>query len=144
MPIPVFNPLQNQQITSAMVNLTHSTADVGTGETTTSTSYTDLATSGPAITLSPGVTQDHWISFSAWLSRSATASNSNMSISVAGAAADTGGILRDDNDAVGQPHTAERSRLATTQASGATHTTKYLTGAGTGQWQDRRVLGMAI
>ncbi len=43
---------------------TRSTQDVATSETTTSTTYTDLATSGPAVTITPGRTTDQWISVS--------------------------------------------------------------------------------
>ena len=141
MPIPVFNPLQNQQITSAMVNLTAQTADVATQETTTSTSYTDLATGGPAVTLSPGVTQDQRLDVAGSIANGSAAAYSYMSIAIAAAAAADGDSAR---HAITTLLVSSRGTLATAVASGGVHTAKYRVTANTGTYAERRSMGMAI
>ena len=141
MPVPVFNPLQNQTITSAMVNLTRATADVATSETTTSTSDTDLATAGPAITLSSGVTQDFTLFWSGRMWNSAAA-YSVMGVSLAGAAVGT------NDDTHAQMNSVDNRYggclIATAHASGSADTAKYRVSATTGTWASRRLIGVAI
>src|SRR5438132_1901438 len=52
---------------SRQVNLTKATADVAASETTTSTSYGDLTTVGPFVTLTPGVAQTHFVTVVAYI-----------------------------------------------------------------------------
>lgn len=111
-----------------------STLDVTTSETTTSTSFTDLATSGPAVTLSPGATVDHLILIRARLS--STSDAAFASVAIAGAAAA-------DVDAIVHQSTALLQAgshvYAADVASGSTHTMKYRVGGGTGTFLNRRI-----
>ena len=143
MPVPVFNPLQNQAITSAMVNLTVVNGNVTTLETTTSTSYTDLATAGPANTVSSGVPQDHLLLVGASEWNSIAGANVFASPAVGGAgAADTDGAFSDGGSAA--IVSVLRQTHAAAQATGAVHTMKYKTGANTGNFQDRRITTLAV
>lgn len=131
--------ISDQSVTSRMVDLTVATATVDTSETTTSTTYTDLTTAGPAITLSPGVTQDHLLIISAGLT--AGTANAWASVAIAGAAAaDTDGAM---NRATSRTMCAKQI-LATAQSSGATHTMKYKSEGGTATIQNRRIVGVAL
>lgn len=118
-----------------------STQDVTAAQTTTSTSYTDLATTGPAVTLSPGITKAHLLLYKAEMYNDA-GDFTYASPSIAGAAAV-------DVDSAWVAATAYSSKMMTTlaasQASGATHTIKYKNGAsGTGYFRNRRIVGVVI
>lgn len=110
--------------------LTAGTADVALDETTTSSIFTNLATSGPAVTLSPGATKDHVIAISATMFCTSTGF-AYMSVAVAGAAAvGANGVIVGNSANV--YFMGSRTTLATAQANGATHTVKYkVSGAGT-------------
>lgn len=130
-------------VTSRKVNLTVGTADVATSQTTTSTSYTDLATVGPAVTLSPGITQEHLIHISARMQNDTDGARTHISVAIAGAAAvDADGA--EFTTVTNQPGTYGRSILASAVASGSTHTMKYKVASGIGTYFHRRIIGMAI
>lgn len=130
----------DQSILSSMVALTKSSVDVDTQQTTTSTSYVDLATVGPAITLTPGVTQTHYLIVGSELWHTTSNANTYHSVSVAGAAAA-------DQDAAYTFGTiglkSLRAVVASAVASGSTHTSKYRVVSGTGNYTLRRLLGWA-
>lgn len=133
--------IQDGAVTSKEVNLDWATADVVTSETTTSTSYTDLATVGPAITLSPGAIADHLLICSGRAKNSVAGNISALSPAIAGATAldaDKADCLLDNFV------TVSRSTMAPLQANGATHTLKYKVSGGTGTFSNRRILGLAI
>lgn len=123
---------------------TSATADVTTSETTTSTTYTDLTTSGPAITLSPGASRKHLLFLSAFdIPSSVTAINTGFaSVAIAGAAAV-------DADAVRSVNTTSSSYrfhlgrpvLTAAVASGSTHTMKYRVSGDTWAFEFRRIVG---
>ena len=120
---------------------TSSTADVVTDETTTSTSYTDLATSGPAVTLTPGVTATHLLLVAAEIRNQTDGQFCYASVAIAGAAAS-------DNDAIDNGddgrNMCSKQTLATSQASGATHTMKYKVQSSTGNFTYRRIIGVVL
>ena len=117
------------------------TTDVTTSQTTTSTSYTDLATAGPSVTLSPGQTMDHLIIVSGTIASGVDGNYNFMGVSIAGAgAAESNSIYsRWVNDA-----RFERHVLSAAVASGSTHTAKYRVTAGTGTFADRRITAIAL
>lgn len=117
---------------------TRSTQDVTTSETTTSTSYTDLATSGPAVTLTPGRATDQVILFGGRLSNNTTFNTTFMSVAIAGAGASDADALV--QDATANHNTRASSHiLATSVASGSTHTAKYRVSGNTGTFLNRRI-----
>lgn len=125
--------------------ITSASQDVTTAETTTSTSYTDLATSGPAITLSPGASTDQILAVGAGGSDVVTsASNQYASVAIAGAAAADANAHVHGEAGDGGRGQASRITRATSVANGSTHTMKYRTSAGTGGWQNRRITGFTI
>lgn len=116
-------------------------ADVVTSQTETSTAYVDLATPGPAVTVTPGVARTHLII------HSCEAYNNGgyamQSVAVGGVAAVDGD--RAQSGFVGTaPQTVTRMILAAAQASGAVHTCKYRVDAGTGGWGARRIVAIAV
>lgn len=125
--------------------VTNSTADVTTSETTTSTSYTNLTTSGPAITLSPGSTLTHAIFAKCEAAQNTSGEDARMSVAIAGVAAvnaDGGNVSAEGAANVLQHiHT---HIFAATQTSGATHTMKYKVSAGTGTFVNRRISGFSF
>lgn len=131
----------DQSITSRKLNLDHASAQVAARETTTSTTYTDLATAGPSVTVSPGVTQDYLILLQAIGGQSGASGRTFMSVSVGGAAAS-------DGDAAQSGVLADESicgvTIATNVPSGTTFTAKYRVASGTGVWEQRRLCAIAI
>lgn len=133
----------NQSVLSKHVDLAWTSADVAAQETTTSTSFANLTTTGPEVTLTTGVTQDHLLLYS-------TRGNGNganytiVAPSIAGAA-----VVEDDKTLVWMLNVAQdlkwsNHHLAAAQVSGATHTQKYRVTAGTGTFLERRMSGIAI
>lgn len=127
-------------------SITSGTQTVTTSETTTSTSYTDLATSGPAVTLSPGSSTTQVITVMSGTQNSdgTVTTKSYASVAIAGAAAS-------DNDAAigsfggsGNGETQSKATLASGVASGSTHTMKYKVNAGTGTFDQRRIIAFTI
>lgn len=124
--------------------ITRATADVTTSETTTSTSYTDLATVGPAITLTPGQATDQMIVFSANGAVAANLRQMSVSVAIAGAAAsDVDALVMTSGNVVYQVR-ASAHVLAAAVANGATHTLKYKVAADTATFQNRRVSAFTL
>lgn len=116
------------------------TADVITDETTSSTSYGDLGTLGPAITIAPGITQNHFIIFSGDIYSSTSNSRGAMAVAVNGASAtDTDGIIITSPG--GNNITSSKCITAAAQASGNTHTSKYRALENTMHGRTRRISG---
>ena len=144
MPVPVFNPLQNQSITSAMVNLTQATADVATSETTTSTTYADLATSGPSVSPASGVTQDMLLQLMTNGSHNTTNSRTRVSFNVnAAGASDNDASLNSHGVGNNMQHNAHM--LVASYGSGNATKLQYkVVDAGTGTFVLRRVTAVAV
>ena len=111
---------------SAWVCITPQSATVATTQTTTSTSYTDLTTSGPAVTLATGTSALVTVAFQGY--NSGAGYLSYMSVAVSGAttiaAADsTAAVVRYDNNI-----SASATFLLTGLTAGSnTFTAKYKT-----------------
>lgn len=110
---------------------------VATDQTTTSTSYTDLSTTGPAVTVTIGTSG---LALAVWgAGLYTTAARKSMSIAVSGAtttaASDTYRIIKDDATFT---TTQSRSFLFTGLTAGSTtFTAKYNIASGTGNFFDR-------
>ena len=124
-------------LTIAATNTYSQSAAVTTSQTTTSTTFTDLATGGPAITMSPGATQTHVIGISAFAVNSG-ASVSYIGVTVGGAAVADGEVaaISGTNQA-----TISRTIRAPSQSNGAIHTMKYRVSGGTGTFEVRWITG---
>ena len=121
--------------------ITSATASVTTSETTTSVTYTDLATVGPAVTLTPARTTDQLLFYSAKIS--SAGDRTHISPSIAGAAADDANDAQ-QSDAAGVVITTSNHTLTTAVANGSTHTLKYRVNAGTGGFADRRISAFTL
>lgn len=118
---------------------------IATAQTTTSTSYTNLATTGPTVTLTTGTKAI--VNLFAGATNSNANSASAMSFAVSGAttiaASDAIGIAWDgiDDDADGGVDEVRKgvSVAVTLTAGSNTFTAKYLAGSGTSTFQYRRL-----
>ena len=132
-----------QIVFSGQSTIVSSTADVATSETTTSTTYTDLATSGPAITLTPGRTTDQMIFVTSRGSNNTASNGWIMSPAIAGAAAsDTNALI--GAGAAGAEFRFSAATLAASVANGSTHTAKYRVTGNTGTFLDRRISAFTL
>jgi hypothetical protein len=121
-------------------------AQVATSETTTSTSYTDLATSGPAATVTLVAGQGCLVIVSARMSHSTGGSGNAtyMSFAVSGAES----ASANDNDAVlslASSNSEQTGSRVTWYVAGVTgthtFTAKYkITNPGTGTFRERRIV----
>lgn len=121
-----------------------SDAGVATQQTTTSTSYTDLATTGPAVTATIGASGKALVTLSAALQNNTSGQYSIAAVAVSGAttvaAADAKGLY------VSEATTALEYRMSTTYlATGLTpgqntFTMKYKVTGGTGTYSNRNVV----
>ncbi|HTE68645.1 MAG TPA: hypothetical protein VK942_07800 [Actinomycetes bacterium] len=114
-------------------------ATVATSETTASTSFVDLATPGPAITLETGTTAQVTLTLSMFSSGSF---HTFMGFAVSGAstlaAADIRSLFFVSNT---NPHRMSATYLVTGLTAGSnTFTAKYRAGAGTGTFHDRNII----
>lgn len=133
--------LVDGSIASRTLSITASQVDVTTSESTTSTSYTDLTTPGPAVMLSPGTTKNQLLHVSARIAIGANAA-AFASVAISGAAAS-------DTDAAsvqasGLATLCSRPILAGNVPSGSTHTVKYRVTADTGTFVNRRIIGVCL
>lgn len=123
---------------SGWVCVTPQAATVPTAQSTTSTTYTDLATAGPAVTVLTGTRA--LVTLSSFLYNSGAAADVYMSFAVSGAttlaAADTNSI----SQATGAGQTTSRTFMVTGLTPGNnTFTSKYRVGSGTGQYANRDI-----
>ena len=116
-------------------------ATVGTNQTTTSTSYTDLATVGPSVTLTTGTKA--LVIISTYIQTAASNRDSYASWDVSGAstvaASDTWAILVWGSNS-GVQISASRAHLITGLTAGSnTFTMKYRVSVGTGSFSQRTI-----
>jgi hypothetical protein len=123
-------------------------ATVATSQTTTSTSYTDLATAGPAVTVTTGTKA--LVIVTAYGTPPAAASNTMyMSYGVTGAttsaAVDTRAVawFQTDNGQ-GQAHRASAASVVTLTAGSNTFTAKYRITGSTATFKDRDIFVMNL
>lgn len=120
--------------------LTYS-AEVLTSQTTTSTSYTDLATAGPAVTLTTGTKALVIVQSN----QSSTAGSALMAFAVSGAST----IAASDDYHAQNASTNALSACALISLTGLTagsntFTAKYRVSAGTGTYKNRRIAVIPI
>ena len=120
---------------------------VATSETTTSTSYTDLATTGPDVSVTIGASGMALVMFGCVAYNSSANFRNNMAIAMSGANTETAGTtggrdltLRDPLTSGNQGCTTYTTYLATGLTSGSTtFTAKYRVQGGTGTFATRQI-----
>lgn len=120
-------------------------ATVLTQESTTSTTYADLATAGPSVTVTSGVQSMVW--FATHVSQSTATANtiasfevSNVASGVYQGAADNWGVWYQPTAAGGGVRAASCLMLPALQAGSNTYKMKYRASAGTGSFQLRTIM----
>lgn len=121
---------------------TSSSASVNTQQSTTSTSYTNLATNGPAVTVTTGTRA--LVIFNASITNSST-NSSFASVGVTGAtsisAVDDYAIRHRDGTGTGGEEQMGRAHFFTTLTAGSnTFTMKYRVIGGTGSFDNREII----
>jgi len=128
--------------TPAAGGLTKAFADVTATESTTSTSYTDLTTAGPAVTLTTGTKV--LVIVSSNLRANANGGYVNMDFEISGAttrAADDNTSLSNMNQTgTANYMSASSARAITVTAGSNTFTTKYKVNTGTAVFYDRQIV----
>lgn len=137
--------IANATVTPAKLSLGVLSATVATEETTTGTSYTDLATDGPTITYDPGATQTVLILFGSYIANSAIGNTTYVSVNISGAttlaATDSNSLRLRPSGTNGQEVISGTFSLITTLNSGSNSIRlKYRTEAGTGTFGARFVI----
>jgi hypothetical protein len=130
---------------AAWIAVTPGVGEVLTAQTSSSTTYANLGTVGPAVTINTGTKA--LVTLTA-LVHNTSADFANMSVEVSGATTLTA------NDQFAMSHfsspaniTASQSAvvyLASLTAGANTFTAKYRVGSGTGSWTNRRLIVQAI
>lgn len=133
--------LANASITSSKLSLGALSATIATGQTTTSGTYTDLATVGPTVTATIGTNGLALLIIGATQSNNTGGGFSRTSFVASGAntiaASDTTALLN-KTSAGNEDLGASRTHLLTGLTPGATtFTLKYQVSAGTGTFADR-------
>ncbi len=117
---------------------------IGTSETTTSATYTDLATVGPTVTVTTGVSA--WVYVSAFANNGTDSTSNSWAYEISGATSSAAndnhrGIYVREGSTTGTTGgrlTAVSLRTGLT-AGVNTFTTKYKTSGGTASFQDRAI-----
>jgi hypothetical protein len=124
----------------------NASATVATYQSTTSTSYTDLATSGPAVTLTTGTKA--LVIITGLLEDFDSGIEKWMSFAVSGAttiaASDTRAIVHHAASNNGKELRASATSVVTLTAGSNTFTAKYRTGAATAYYGDRDIFVMNL
>jgi hypothetical protein len=117
-------------------------ATVATLQTTTSTSYTDLSTAGPAVTITTGTKA--LVLINSTLYKSNTGSNGYVGFAVSGAttiAASDTTAMNWNNQAYSNNRFSVSTRVTGLTAGSNTFTLKYrITGGGTGEYENREII----
>lgn len=125
------------------LNMAPQQADVATAQTTTSTTYTDLTTPGPAITVALVTGQKVALTISSKGSHSTgTSASAFASYAVSGASTVAAADLDGYELQTTSPVTGTRRSIYTAVATGNhTFTMKYrVVNSGTGSWSNRRII----
>lgn len=122
------------------------TATVATNQTTTSTSFTDLATTGPAVTLTTGTRALVFIT--AGVDNTSAGANSLAAAAVTGAttdaAADARAALHESAIANAGERATSLHMFTGLTAGSNTFTMRYRVTAGTGSWENRQIVVIAL
>jgi len=118
---------------------TNGSAIVATSETTTSTSYTNLTTAGPAVTLTTGTKA--LVIITATTVNSGSTAHTIISYKVSGATtiASSDAVCNDETGALVK-RSSSASRLTTLNAGSNTFTMEYKVSAGTGTFSNREII----
>lgn len=132
---------------NAVVARTATQHTVTTSETTSSTSFTNLTTNGPTLTVTTGKTAMVW--FAARLSNNTANFQSHASIKVTGASSisphDNYGIRLDGQSGTGQAERIMGFFFTCSLNKGSnTFTMKYRVGGGTGTFANRHLIVMPL
>lgn len=123
-------------------NLRSAGATVATSQSTTSTSYTDLTTAGPAVTLTTGTKA--LVIVSAFINNATAGQYTYASFAVSGAttiaASDTRAAFMYWSSSQNVLGISRASFVDTLTAGSNTFTTKYRVTGGTGVFQDRQII----
>lgn len=123
-----------------------SQANIATSQTTSSTSFTDLTTVGPSVTVTTGTSALVW--FAAQMQNSGTNAVTQCAVAVSGATTvspDTGADLYIDGLGAGQAIRASTVHLFTGLTAGSnTFKLQYRVGSGTGTFYDRSIGVLAL
>lgn len=122
-------------------------ASIGTSETTTATSYGNLATAGPTVTVTTGA--QAIVGIAARMSNNQVAGTESMSFGVTGAttltAADWDAVKCQSAGSSGSQNRMGVVRYCSGLTAGSnTFTCKYKTSAGTATFNDRHIWVMAL
>lgn len=118
-------------------------ANVDTLESTASTTYTDLSTPGPAVTLITGTAAIVWLT--AYMSNSGAGNNDYISFAVSGASTVAAADARAASQVGTNPNTAGAMFKITGLTAGSNvFTCKYRASAGTGNFVFRNIVVQAL
>lgn len=116
-------------------------AAVATEETTTSTSYTDLTTTGPSVTVTIGASGKAKVTASAQLSNSTANTYSGVGVVISGANTVAATTYMLDSGAANAPHAFSRTKVLTGLSTGATtFKLQYIAEAGTAKFAVREII----
>ncbi len=131
-------------LTNDVTALLTATAVVDTSETTTSTTYADLATVGPTVTMNTGDRTEVWVAASCRLSNSGAGAICRMSVAVSGATTVAANDLRSliyVSPAANNIHQGSTVFKFTGLTAGSnTFTNKYNVSATTGTFVARKII----
>lgn len=129
---------------NALVARSMSTASVSATQTTTSASYTDLSTVGPAVTVTSGTRV--LVMFSAVIQNATANAGSRMSVAVSGAstvaASDSIALIVDGQAASNSASLSVATLFTGLTAGSNTFTAKYMASSGTGSFGTRRIVAV--
>lgn len=127
---------------NSLVKRNIKTAEVNTSQSTTSTSYTDLSTVGPSVTVTTGTRA--LVMINAQFENNTTNASCSVSFAVSGAtslsAITTYGMAIDGLTASNSNRKGASYLLQTLNAGSNTFTMKYNVGSGTGTFSKRRIV----
>ncbi len=131
--------------TNSIAERASDTAFIGTSETTTSTSYTDLATVGPSVTVTTGTRA--FVVVTSFANNGTAGTSNSFAYEISGATSSAandnhrGIYVREGNTTGVTGGRLSSASLRTGLTSGVnTFTMKYKTSAGTAEFMDRAIL----
>lgn len=141
----IFNTDHRDNLLDLDRRATVANAIVATSQTTTSTSFTDLATAGPAVTVTVGGAGKALVGLSASVANTVSGADSVMGFAISGA---TTQAAQNDRTLAYPAESASGNTFQATfimmqdglSAGSTTFTAKYRVTGGTGSWVDRRIL----
>ena len=135
-------------VTSAKTDFTPQVSEVDTAEGTTSTSYTNLATTGPAVTITVPSSGKIWLSFGSLIANSVSGGSSYMALDISGANTVAAGATKYEvrmSAANNAYQTCAKSFLVTGLTPGSTtFTAKYKVSANTGTYSFRHISAFQV